>query len=88
MTAHKVVIMECDGCGTTALPETMILADLIHIEGGAPAAVTDARHHAARKNWRHTKLGKDLCPACQTSRPPSDPNGGLLSHIPLFHWNH
>jgi hypothetical protein len=82
MTAHKIVIIECDKCGTTALPETMIVKDVIHIEGGAPDGVVDARHLAARKGWIHGANGNDLCPACGPATRAPVKSGGLLAHLP------
>lgn len=89
MTAVKVVIMKCDGCGSTTPPESLIITDLLHLETPAPDSVTDARHGAARKGWRHTKSGRDLCPDCQSARrAPVSKYAGLLSHIPHPHWGH
>jgi hypothetical protein len=89
MTARKVVIMICNGCEALALPPGLILVDLVHLETPAPDSVVDARHAAARKGWRHTASGKDLCPACQSSKRSPAKSGGLLSHIPHPHWgNH
>jgi len=84
MTAHKIVIIECDSCGVTALPEMMIVLDLIH--SSAPDSVVDARHLAAVEGWRHTRSGADLCPACQTAKRAPAKSGGLMSHLP--HWGH
>ncbi len=86
MTAHKVVIIECNECGTTALPENMIVKDVIHIVG-VPDHVVGARHHAAAKRWLHSANGKDLCPACRTT-PGAPDKAHLLSRIPHPHWGH
>jgi hypothetical protein len=84
MTVHKIVILECNGCGTTALPPGMIINDLVHLAVPAPSGTTDARHDAGAKGWRHTASGKDLCPNCQSEkrRPPAK----LLDRIPHPHW--
>ena len=86
MTAHKVIIIECDGCGTTTPPETMIVKDVIH--SSAPDAVVDARHLAAVKGWTHGANGHDLCPACGPVVRAPVKSGGLMSHIPHPHWGH
>jgi hypothetical protein len=86
MTAHKVVIIECDACGTTALPPGMILKDLVHMVIPAPAGVVDARHDAGVKGWTHGANGKDLCHNCGPVRPPG--KARLLSKIPHPHWGH
>lgn len=83
MTAHKIVILECNGCGTTALPPNMIINDLVHLAVPAPSGVTDARSHATSKGWTHTASGKDLCANCGPVRPH---RGKLLNHLP--HWGH
>jgi hypothetical protein len=88
MTVHKVVILECESCGTTALPETLIVKDLIHLMTGPPSGVTDARHMAALKGWRHTASGKDLCPPCQSAKRAPAKTVGLLAHIPHPRWRH
>lgn len=72
MTAHKAVILECDTCGALALPETMILLDLIHVVG-RPTHSGDARSSAHRRGWTHTVRGKDLCRNCK-SDPRSHPS--------------
>jgi hypothetical protein len=83
MTAHKVVILECDDCGTTAVPETTIAKDLIHMMVKL-AHAGDARQHAHAKGWVHTAMGKDLCGNCRTS-----PGAPAKIHIPNpFHWGH
>lgn len=81
MTAHKVVIIECDGCGTTALAPGMIIADLIHLAVPAPDGVVDARHSAAAKGWTHGANGNDLCSNCGPARP-SGTAAKLLAHVP------
>lgn len=88
MTAIKVVILKCNVCGSTTPPESLIIDDLLHLQDGPPDSVTDARHLAARKGWRHTKSGADLCPACQSAKRAPVKSGGLLSHIPHPHWGH
>jgi len=71
MTAHKVVILACNICGALALPETMGIRHLVHMETPI-MTVADARQHAHANGWRHDKLGRDLCPNCQTvPRSPS-----------------
>jgi len=65
MTAHKIVILECNECGATAFPETMIVLDLIHIEGGGPSHAGEARQGAHAKGWTHAASGKDLCGNCR-----------------------
>ncbi len=85
MTAHKAVVIECDGCGTTALSETLIIKDMIHM-AGRPVHVSDARHLAALKGWRLTASGKDLCPMCQSVKRAPAKLPGLLFHIPHPHW--
>lgn len=86
MTVRKVIVLKCEGCGTTALPPRILLIDLMNLETPAPSSVTEARHAAAVKGWRHTASGKDLCPACQTEKRRPAKTGGLLSHIPHPHW--
>lgn len=87
MTAHKVVIMKCDGCGTTALPPGMILSDLVHMAVPAPDGVVEARRDARLRGWIHGANGKDLCSTCRgTDAPP--PVKRLLDHIPHPHWGH
>ena len=70
MSAHKVVIITCDGCGTTALSETLIISDLVHLKDPI-ISVADARQQAHAKGWTHTVRGKDLCQNCQPG--PSAP---------------
>jgi hypothetical protein len=84
MTAHKIVILECDECGATALPETMIVLDLIHMVG-PPAHAGEARQGAHAKGWTHSVTGKDLCKNCGPVRPTV---GKLLGHLPHPHWGH
>jgi len=83
MTAHKVVIIECDGCGVTALPAGMNLDSLVHLAVPAPSGVVDARHDASAKGWTHGANGKDMCSNCGPARPTT---GKLLSKISL--WGH
>lgn len=87
MTAHKVVIIECDGCGTTALAPGMTLRDLVHMVIPAPSGVVDARHTAGAKGWSHGANGKDLCPNCGPSKPEGV-RAKLLTKIPHphLHW--
>jgi hypothetical protein len=87
MTAHKIVIIECDECGTTSLAPGMILSDLIHLAVPAPSGVVDARHGAIAKGWSHSANGKDLCPNCGPARPPGKTR--LLARLPHPHgWGH
>lgn len=88
MTAIKVVIIKCNRCGATNPRSEMIIGDMVHIEGGVPGAVVDARHDAISKGWLHAANGEDLCPSC---RPVGLTPGKarLLAHIPhphLPHW--
>lgn len=77
MTAHKAVILRCDGCGELALSPTMVIRDLIHLVTPV-VSVADARSRAGRKGWLYTKLGKDLCDTC---RPAPRPHPGKLHSI-------
>lgn len=86
MTVHKVAIIKCDECGTTALPPGMTLRDLVHMVVPAPDGVVDARHHARLKGWVHGVTGKDLCPNCRGSEVLAPPVKKLLRHIPHPHW--
>lgn len=83
MTVHKISIVECDGCGTTALSPTMILLDLIHVVG-RPAHAGEARSAAHAKRWIHTAKGKDLCGNCRPV-PGAAPKVHTLNP---FHWGH
>lgn len=82
MTAHKVIILECDGCGDR-IPES----DELIFPGSHPDSVVGARHGAGIRGWRHTASGKDLCPVCQTAKRSPVKSGGLLSKIPHPHWH-
>lgn len=84
MTIHKVAVIECDGCGATALPETMAVADLIRMVD-RPSHAGDARQHAHAKGWSHGANGKDLCSNCRPT-----PTAPAKIHIPHpFHgWGH
>jgi hypothetical protein len=83
MTAHRTVVLECDGCGATSPTETLCVSDLIHLEQPI-ISVSDARQVARAKGWRHTALGKDLCPLCQTT-PPTPVKRHLHTPHSLFH---
>jgi len=84
MSATKVSILECDGCGKLALNETMPIADLVHMVA-KPSHVGEARTLAAAKGWRHTGSGRDLCPDCQSAkRAPHKIHLGL----PHFHFRY
>lgn len=83
MTVHKVVIIECNGCGASSPSLGTMIRDLIHLAVPAPSGVTDARHDATAKGWTHTSSGKDLCPNCGPARPT---RGKILSKISL--WGH
>jgi len=85
MTAHKVVILKCDGCGITALAPGMTLRDLVHLVVPAPSGVVDARYDARLKGWVHAANGNDRCPNCRGSENPP-PVKKLLRHIPHPHW--
>ena len=85
MTAHKVVVIECNRCGRTVLPGTMILEELIHLATPAPDGVVDARRAARVKGWIHAANGKDLCSECRETAP-APPKRALLDHIPHPHW--
>lgn len=85
MSAHKVVIIECDECGTTALPPSLEVVDLVNLATPAPDGVVDARRHARLKGWVHGANGKDLCPNCRGPEA-APPVRKLLGHIPHPHW--
>jgi hypothetical protein len=71
MTAHKAVILECNVCEDLAIDNAMTMDDLVH-EAEPVTTAHDARQAAHAKGWRHDKLGRDLCPNCQTvPRSPS-----------------
>jgi hypothetical protein len=83
MTAHKVVILECDGCGTTAISEEVTAKDLINMMIKLSHA-GDARQHAHAKGWAHTAMGKDLCSNCRSA-----PGAPAKAHArsPHSSWN-
>jgi hypothetical protein len=73
MTAHKTVILVCDGCGSLALSSpTMAILDLINLMHPI-TSVAEAREHARAKLWRLDKRGRDLCPNCQGDHRPPTP---------------
>lgn len=87
MTARKVVIMKCDGCGKTLPRNGMTVGDMLHLATPAPEGVVDARRSARLAGWVHGANGKDLCADCRgTEEPP--PVKRLLDHIPHPHWGH
>lgn len=85
MAVHKVTIISCNRCGTTALTPTLIILDLVNMVHKAPEGVVDARHRAAAKGWWHTAGGEDLCPE---HAPSPRPKAKLLSKIPHPHLRH
>lgn len=82
MSTHKIVVVKCDGCGTTALNPTMIIQDAINMEHPIDGVV-EARSHARHKGWIHDKLGRDFCDKCRTFPAPHKPK----IRIPHPHWH-
>jgi hypothetical protein len=69
LSTKKVVIVVCNGCGTTALNPTMVIVDAANMEHPVDS-VTGARAHAHAKGWVHDKIGRDMCPDCRTFKAP------------------
>lgn len=81
MSTTKIVVVSCNLCSATALPETLIVKDAIHLEHPVDT-VPEARRQAHVKGWVHDKLGRDICPACRTF--PTQRRGKI--HIPHPNW--
>jgi len=82
VSTTKIVVITCNGCGTTALPETLSISDAVHLEHPVDSVV-DARRHAHGKGWVHDKLGRDICPDCRTFKAPKRHSRAQTSH-----WRH
>lgn len=69
MSTTKIIVISCNHCGVTALPETLIIKDAVHLARPVDSVV-EARRQAYEKGWVHDKLGRDICPGCRKFPAP------------------
>ena len=82
MSTTKIIVVTCNGCGTTALPVGLTVGDACHLEHPLDSVV-EARAHARERGWSHDKLGRDLCPACRKFPAAHKPK--IRLHLPHWH---
>lgn len=68
LTTKKIILVVCNGCGTTALHPSLTVMDAANLEHPVDS-VTAARAQAHARGWVHDKLGRDMCGNCRTFKP-------------------